>query len=79
MDITIEPIAAATGKGRDDECEVLGQALSSIPFGCPSKLVVYGELSCDFAHTIDETLKCLTQLPALMQSHSDGDSVASRW
>ena len=42
MDITIEPIAAAMGKGRDDECEVLGQALSSIPFGCPSKLVVYG-------------------------------------
>ena len=25
-------------------------------------------LSCDFAHTINETLKWLTQLPALMQS-----------
>ena len=34
--------------------------------------------SCDFAHTINETLKWLTQLPALMQSHSGGDSVASR-
>ena len=34
-------------------------------------------LSCDFAHTINETLKCLTQLPTLMQSHSGGDSVAS--
>ena len=25
-------------------------------------------LSCDFAHTVNETLKCLTQLPTLMQS-----------
>ena len=36
------------------------------------------KLSCDFAHTIDETLKWLTQLPALMQNHSGGDSVTSR-
>ena len=36
-------------------------------------------LSCDFAHTVNETLKRLTQLSALMQSHSGGDSVASRW
>ena len=36
-------------------------------------------LSRDFAHTINETLKCLTQLPALVQSHSGGDSVASLW
>ena len=35
-------------------------------------------LSCDFAHTINETLKWLTQLPTFMQSHSGGDSVASR-
>ena len=35
-------------------------------------------LSRDFAHTINETLKWLTQLPALMQNHSGGDSVASR-
>ena len=36
-------------------------------------------LSYDFAHSINETSKCLTQLPALMQSHSGGDSVASRY
>ena len=50
-------------------------------FGSPfsSKIVVYGHLSCDFAHTVNETLKCLTRLPALMQSHFGGDSVASRW
>ena len=35
-------------------------------------------LSCDFAHTINGTLKWLTQLPTLMQNHSGGDSVASR-
>ena len=35
-------------------------------------------LSFGFAHTINETLKWLTQLPTLMQSHSGGDSVASR-
>ena len=35
-------------------------------------------LSCGFAHTMNETLKWLTQLPTLMQSHSGGDSVASR-
>ena len=34
-------------------------------------------LSCDFAQAINETLKCLTQLPALMQSHSGGDIVAN--
>ena len=34
--------------------------------------------SCDFAHTINETLRWLTQLPTLMQNHSGGDSVASR-
>ena len=34
-------------------------------------------LSCDFAHTINETFKWLTQLPALMQNHSGGDSVVS--
>ena len=32
-------------------------------------------LSCDFslAHTVNETLNWLTQLPTLMQNHSDGD------
>ena len=35
-------------------------------------------LSCDFAHTFNETLKWLTQLPTLMQNHSGGDSVTSR-
>ena len=35
-------------------------------------------LFCDFARTINETLIWLTQLPTLMQSHSGGDSVASR-
>ena len=35
-------------------------------------------LSRDFAQTIIETLKWLTQLPTLMQSHSGGDSVGSR-
>ena len=34
--------------------------------------------SCELAHTINETLKWLTQLPTLMQSHSGDDSVASR-
>ena len=34
-------------------------------------------LSCDFAHTINETLKWLTLLPTLMQNHSGGDNVAS--
>ena len=55
--------------------------LGSIRFGSPfsSKVVVYGRLSSDFAHIIDERLKCLTQLPALMLGHSGGDSVASRW
>ena len=52
----------------------------SIRFGSPfsSNIVVYGHLSCDFAHTINETLKRLTQLPTLMQNHSGGDSVTSR-
>ena len=36
-------------------------------------------LSCDFAHTIHETLKCLIQLPALTLSQSGGDSEASKW
>ena len=44
-----------------------------------SKLVVHGHRLVTFAHTINETLKCLTQLPALMQSHSGSDRVASRW
>ena len=35
--------------------------------------------TCDFAHTINDTLKWLTQLPALMQSHSGGDGVVSKW
>ena len=35
-------------------------------------------LSCDFAHTINETSKWLSQLPALVQNHSGGDSVLSR-
>ena len=42
------------------------------------KIVGNRHLSCDFAHTINETFKWLTQLPTLMQSHSGGDSVASR-
>ena len=42
-----------------------------------SKTVVNGQ-SCDFAHTINETLKWLTQLPTSMQNHSGGDSVTSR-
>ena len=54
--------------------------LGSIRFGSPfsslRKNVVYGQ-SCDFAHTIKETLKWLTQLPTLMHSHSCGDSVVS--
>ena len=31
-------------------------------------------LSCAFAHTVNETLKWLTQLPTLMQNHSGDDS-----
>ena len=54
--------------------------LGSIRFGSPFSAKKRGlwTLSCDFAHTISETLKWLTQLPALMQNHSGGDSVASR-
>ena len=43
--------------------------LGSIRFGPPfSSNIGLGTLSCDFAHTINETLKRLTQLPALTQS-----------
>ena len=35
-------------------------------------------LSCDFAHTVNETIKWLTQLPTSMQNQPGGDSVASR-
>ena len=57
--------------------------LGSIRFGSPfsslQKNCGLWTLSCDFAHTINETLKWLTQLPTLMQNHSGGgDSVASR-
>ena len=53
-----------------------------VPAGSSSRggdVVVYGHCLYDFAHTINETLKCVTQLFALMQSHSGGDSVTSRW
>ena len=51
----------------------------SIRFGSPlsSKSALW-TLSCDFAHTINETSKWLTQLLTLMQNHSGGDSVTSR-
>ena len=56
--------------------------LGSIRFGSPSsslkKKCGLWTLSCDFVHSIDETLKWLAQLPTLMQNHSDGDSVTSR-
>ena len=54
--------------------------LGSIRFGSPfsSLQKLWFMESCDFAHTIIETLKWLTQLPTLMQSHSSGASVASR-
>ena len=42
----------------------------------PSKIVVYGHCLVT-AHTINKTLKWLTLLPTLMQSHSGGDNVAS--
>ena len=53
--------------------------LSSIRFGSPfsPKIMVYGQPSCDFAHTVNETLKWLSQLPTLMRSHSGGNSAAS--
>ena len=35
-------------------------------------------LSCESAFTINETLKWHTQLPALMQNHSGGDSITCR-
>ena len=52
--------------------------LGLIQFGSlfSSKIVVYGHCLVT-AHTVNETLKCPTLLPALMQSHSGGDSVAS--
>ena len=51
----------------------------SIRFGSPlsSKSALW-TLSCDFAHTINETSKWLTQLLTLLQNHSGGDSVTSR-
>ena len=55
--------------------------LGSIRFGSPFFSLQHGglwTLSCYFAHTINETLKWLTQLPTLMQNHSGGDSVTSR-
>ena len=51
--------------------------LLQLSFLFSSKIMVYGQ-SCDFAHTVNETLKWLTQLPTLMQNHSSGDSVTSR-
>ena len=42
-----------------------------------SKIVVYGHCLVT-AHTINETLKWLKQLPTLMQNHSGGDGVTSR-
>ena len=53
--------------------------LSSIRFGSPfsPKIMVYGQPSCDFAHTVNETLKWLSQQPTLMRSHSGGNSAAS--
>ena len=55
------------------------RSASALRFGSPfsSEVVVYGHLSRDFALTMNEALKWLTQLPTLMQSHSGGDSVAS--
>ena len=54
--------------------------LSSICFGSPfsSKIVVYGRCLVTLLTQLNETLKCLTQLPTLAQCHSGGDSVASR-
>ena len=54
--------------------------LGTIRFGSPfsSKKCGLWTLSCEFAHTINETLKWLTQLPTLMQNHSGGDGVTSR-
>ena len=34
MDISAEPIAAAMGKGRDDQCEVVGQDSFASLTGC---------------------------------------------
>ena len=53
--------------------------LGSIRIGSPfsSKIVVYGQFY-DFTHTLKETLKWPTQLPALMRGYSGGDSVARK-
>ena len=52
----------------------------SDPLGLSSLFKTCGlwTLSCDFAHTINETLKCLAQLLAFVQSQSGDDSVTSR-
>ena len=55
--------------------------LGSIRFGSPFSSLqncCLWTLSRDFAHTINETLKWLAQLPIWMRNHSGGDSVASR-
>ena len=61
------------GKQKD-----LGSICFSSPFSSLQKFWFIWTLFCDFAHTINETLKWLTQLLALMQNHSGGDSVTSR-
>ena len=54
--------------------------LGSIRFRSPFVFKICGlwTMSRDFARTVNEILKWLTQLPTLMQSHSGGDSVTSR-
>ena len=56
----------------------LGAIRFGSPFSSKNNNCGLWTLSCDFAHTIHETLKWLTQLPTLMQNHSGGDSVTSR-
>ena len=60
------------GKQKD-----LGSIRFCSPFSSLQKIVVYGHCLVT-AHTINGTLKWLTQLPTLMQNHSGGDSVTSR-
>ena len=53
--------------------------LDSIRFGSSfsSKIVVYGHCLVTLPTQLMKTLKWLTQLPTLMQSHSSGDSVVT--
>ena len=75
-----EVIAKSAPRGQGTEFMQVTCSLGSIRFGSrfSSKMVVYGHCLVTLPAQLMKTLKWFTQLPTLMQSHSGGDSVASR-